>query len=293
MQIITSPIEMQACALSYRARDQSIALVPTMGFLHEAHFSLIRIAREHGDVVVVSIFVNAPQFGPGEDFEDYPRDFERDAKACRNEGVDVIFQPTEESIYADDHSVHVEEESLSRDLCGRSRPGHFRGVTTVVAKLFNIVQPNVAVFGAKDAQQTRVIQRMVRDLNFPVEIVVGPTVRENDGLAMSSRNALLTDPERKAAVRIREALVSARTLVEQGETDAGCIREHIETHLAKSRELEIDYVEIVDWDRFRSVRVIDEQTLIAVAVRVGKTRLIDNIMPACDAFPGSSPQSST
>ena len=148
---------MQACALSYRARDQSIALVPTMGFLHEAHFSLIRIAREHGDVVVVSIFVNAPQFGPGEDFEDYPRDFERDAKACRNEGVDVIFQPTEESIYADDHSVHVEEESLSRDLCGRSRPGHFRGVTTVVAKLFNIVQPNVAVFGAKDAQQTRVI----------------------------------------------------------------------------------------------------------------------------------------
>ncbi|MDA0322675.1 MAG: pantoate--beta-alanine ligase [Verrucomicrobia bacterium] len=293
MQIVESPSEMQSYALGFRSGGRSIALVPTMGFLHAAHLSLLRLARERADIVVVSVFVNPTQFGPGEDFDNYPRAFERDAEVCRKAGADILFHPSADTMYANDHSVVVEETSLSRTLCGLSRPEHFAGVTTVVAKLFNIVQPHVAVFGAKDAQQARVIQRMTRDLNFPIEIIVAPTVREEDGLAMSSRNALLTPPQRAEASRIRQALLSAKALIDQGERDPEIIRRHVLGHLNESPELEIDYVDIVDGERLRPVERIDALTLIAVAVRIGDTRLIDNIMPACDAFPDSSRQSST
>lgn len=286
MDVVRSPSDMLARTKRWRAEGETVALVPTMGFLHEAHLSLVRIARARADVVVVSIFVNPTQFGAGEDFEDYPRDLERDLEACRSDSVDVVFHPDADAMYASDHSVVVRETALSRDLCGRSRPGHFEGVTTVVAKLFNIVQPTLAVFGAKDAQQARVIQQMVSDLNFPVEIVVGPILREPDGLAMSSRNTLLTDAERADAVRIREALLLTRELAAAGETRADVLRDRVMAHINAASTLETDYVEIVDWDRFRPVTAVDERTLIAVAVRVGKTRLIDNIMPASDAFPG-------
>jgi pantoate--beta-alanine ligase len=292
MQILESPSEMQSYALGARADGRSIALVPTMGSLHAAHLSLLRLARERADIVVVSVFVNPTQFGPGEDFDNYPSAFGDDAEACRRAGADILFHPSADTMYASDHSVVVEETSLSRNLCGLSRPEHFPGVTTVVAKLFNIVQPHVAVFGAKDAQQARVIQRMTRDLNFPIEIIVASTVREEDGLAMSSRNALLTPPQRAEARRIRQALLSAKALIDGGERDPEPIRRHILGHLNESPHLEIDYVGIVDWERLRPVERINALTLIAVAVRIGNTRLIDNIMPARDAFPGSSRQSS-
>ncbi len=278
MKTIKSPSEMQTTALELRQQGKSIALVPTMGYLHEGHLSLVRLARKHGDVVVVSIFVNPTQFGPGEDFSKYPRDFKRDEDRCRKAGVDFIFYPPAKDMYAPDHSVFVVEENLSRDLCGAARPGHFRGVATVVAKLFNLVLPHAAVFGEKDAQQLRIIERMVRDLDFPVHIVRGPTVREPDGLAMSSRNAYLSPDERKQALCLKRALDRAVELYRTGERDPKKIAAALGIIIAREPAAKIDYVKVVDDATLAPIAAIERPALVALAVFVGKTRLIDNVV---------------
>jgi len=238
--------------------------------------SLVRKAREAADLVVVSIFVNPTQFGPGEDYRNYPRDLPRDSRLCDQAGVDVLFCPETDAMYAADAGVYVEETQLSAGLCGASRPGHFRGVATVVAKLFNIVQPDVAVFGQKDAQQVRVIECMTRDLNFPVRIVVAPTVRERDGLAMSSRNAYLSATEREHATCLYRALCLAQRLYDEGTRDAGTIRSAMRKAIDATPDAKTDYIEIVDDRTLRAVDEIHGPTLIALAVRIGRTRLIDN-----------------
>lgn len=276
MQIIHTPLEMQERALGLKRAGQVIGFVPTMGFLHEGHLSLMRLARELCDVLVVSIFVNPTQFGPNEDLDAYPRDFEWDEALCREAKVDFLFYPEPTNMYAENASVWVEEETLSSVLCGASRPGHFRGVCTVVAKLFNIVQPDFAVFGEKDAQQLRVIERMVRDLNFPVAIVRGPIVRESDGLAMSSRNKYLSPEQRKDALCLRKALDSAKKLVRQGVRDVESIRSAMNELISAVPEARIEYIEFVDDQTLNVVDQIDQPVLVALAVRVGSTRLIDN-----------------
>jgi pantoate--beta-alanine ligase len=276
MKILRTVHEMQAEARQTRLSRKVVGLVPTMGFLHAGHASLIRTARGISDIVVVSIFVNPVQFGPGEDFASYPRDLDRDTQLCRSEGADMLFVPESQDMYGAGHGVFVEEEALSRVLCGASRPGHFRGVLTVVAKLFHIVQPDVAVFGQKDAQQARVIQRMVRDLNFPVGIVVVPTVREPDGLAMSSRNVRLSPDERVRATCLFKALRLAERMHRDGARQAAEIKEAMRTLIHDGGPLEIDYVELMDWETLSPVDRIDRPTLAAVAVRIGRTRLIDN-----------------
>lgn len=278
MEIIEKAALMQARALGLRRTGRRIGFVPTMGFLHEGHLSLVRIAKAASDVVVASIFVNPTQFGPNEDFESYPRDFDRDRQMCEGAGVNILFHPSVREIYAPDHSVFIEETALSKGLCGSSRPGHFRGVATVVAKLFNIVQPHLAVFGHKDAQQARVIRRLVRDLNFPVEIVVAPTVREPDGLAMSSRNARLSASERRDALCLSRALERARALYADGVRDADRIRRVLCDAIGEVRTAETDYVEIVDGETLNPVSEVNDTTLVALAVRIGRTRLIDNAL---------------
>jgi pantoate--beta-alanine ligase len=235
MQIIRQPSEMQASARAWKQAGRRIGFVPTMGYLHDGHRSLIERARARADVVVVSIFVNPIQFGPNEDLSRYPRDFARDEAVCRAAGADALFYPESTSMYAADHSVYVEETRLGSGLCGAARPGHFRGVTTVVAKLFNLVRPDCAVFGEKDAQQLRIIRRMVRDLAFPVEVVSGPTVREADGLAMSSRNALLKPEERAQAVCLRKALDEAERLYRSGERSARTVEISMRAVIARVR----------------------------------------------------------
>lgn len=276
MKIIRSPREMQETALTLRREGTRIGFVPTMGYLHEGHLSLMRIARKHADVAVVSIFVNPTQFGPDEDLSKYPRDFERDEGLCRRENVDLVFYPAADDMYPKDHSTWVVEERLSRGLCGASRPGHFRGVCTVVAKLFNIVLPDVAVFGEKDAQQLRLIERMVRDLDFPVRILRGPTVREPDGLAMSSRNAYLSPEERTQALCLRRALDQAQALHGAGERSTDRVVAAMREVIAAAPLAKIDYIDVVDDVTLRPVTTLDRPCLIALAVHVGKTRLIDN-----------------
>lgn len=276
MQIIRTPEEMQQTALALRREGRRIGLVPTMGFLHEGHLSLIRLARARSDVVVVSLFVNPTQFGPNEDLEKYPRDLARDEALCRQAGTDILFYPAAADIYLPGHSVYVVEEKLSRGLCGATRAGHFRGVATVVAKLFNLVQPDVAVFGEKDGQQSRVIRRMVRDLNFPVEIISGPTVREADGLAMSSRNAFLSPEERRQALCLRHTLNRAEQLVREGEREAAKIREAMQKVIAEAPAARVDYIEIVDDATLEPIRTLERPAMAALAVFVGRTRLIDN-----------------
>ena len=278
MHAITTIPEMRAFTAAARRAGKSIGFVPTMGFLHEGHLSLVGKAKELADLVVVSIFVNPTQFGPNEDFEKYPRDAARDEELCRNAGVDIIFLPGADDMYASDRSVWVEETSLSGDLCGASRPGHFRGVATVVAKLFNVVQPDLAVFGMKDAQQLRVIQRMVRDLDFPVEIVAGPTVREPDGLAMSSRNRYLSDDERATALSICRSLSAAEELYEAGERGARALEQTVSGILDNAAGLDVEYIKVVDFESLQPVETVTRPTLIAIAARVGDTRLIDNVL---------------
>ena len=279
MKIITSADAMQTLAKALGRQGRRIGLVPTMGYLHEGHMSLVRKAREGCDEVVVSSFVNPTQFGPNEDFEKYPRDTNRDDELCRTAGVDLVFRPSVRSMYDPDHSVFVDELSLSKGLCGRTRPGHFRGVATVVAKLFNIVLPQLAVFGQKDAQQVRVIEQMVRDLNFPVEVVVAPIVRESDGLAMSSRNTYLSVDERTRACSLYRALCLARGLVAGGELGAAALRDRIRACIEEgAAPVEIDYIDVVDYRTLAPVARIESVTLAAVAVRIGRTRLIDNII---------------
>ena len=277
MNIIRTVLDMQQSAGDLRTRGRRIGFVPTMGNLHDGHLSLVRLARKHADVVVVSIFVNPTQFGPNEDFASYPRTFEADCALCEREGVDFVFHPPVEEMYPAGASVAVTETSLSRTLCGASRPGHFDGVCTIVAKLFNAVLPHVAVFGEKDAQQLRIIRRMVRDLRFPVDIVPGPTVREPDGLARSSRNQYLTPEQRPQAAALRRALDEAERLFAAGERNPLRLAEAMRDLIAREPDARIDYVSLVDDETLQPLDgPITRPALAALAVRVGQPRLIDN-----------------
>lgn len=275
MIIIKTVADMQAQARAWRQNGERIGFVPTMGYLHEGHLSLVRLAKNDCGKVVVSVFVNPTQFGPDEDLDRYPRDFEGDEQKCREEGVAAVFYPDATELYPSDFSTWVVEEALSAPLCGRSRPVHFRGVTTIVAKLFNAVLPDVAMFGQKDAQQAFVIKRMVRDLNFPVDIVVGPIVREPDGLAMSSRNAYLTDDERRRALSIHRGIEAARRSYEHGERTAKVLRKRVLDQL-QAAHADVDYVEIVSRQTLQPLDTVNEPALLAVAAIFGQSRLIDN-----------------
>lgn len=274
MRTVSTLDELRETRLSF---DGTVGLVPTMGFLHDGHLSLIRRARDECQRVIVSIFVNPTQFGPKEDLAKYPRDLERDL--CLIEPfTDLVWTPTPEIMYPTGYQTWVEVEAMTHPLEGAMRPGHFKGVTTVVAKLFNAVQPHKAYFGQKDAQQVAVIRRMVRDLNFPIEIVVCPTEREADGLAMSSRNVYLDAEQRKAATVLFHSLSAAKELYEAGERDAEMIREKMKETLASEPLAEPQYVSCADYDSLEELDVIQGKTLLSMAVFIGKTRLIDNFV---------------
>ena len=260
-----------------RARGQTVGLVPTMGALHEGHASLIRLARRECGFVVVSIFVNPTQFGPNEDFARYPRTLPEDQALCEREGADLVFAPEPATIYPPGFRTYVEVTELGDVLCGPSRPGHFRGVATVVLKLLNIVQPDRAYFGQKDAQQARIIRQMVRDLDVPTEIVVAPTVREPDGLALSSRNRYLAPAERRHETVLYEALQDVRRRVEAGERDAVALRRLLAERIRATPGAQLDYAEVVDADTLRPVERLTGPALAALAVKFGATRLIDNM----------------
>lgn len=278
MDTIRSVNEMQSHAISLRSRGRLIGLVPTMGCLHEGHLSLIDIAKERADKVIVSIFVNPAQFGPNEDYARYPRELESDLEKCRARGADIVFNPSVEEIYPDGYSTYVNEERISSGLCGISRPNHFRGVTTVCLKLFNITRPDIAVFGRKDAQQCAVIRKMVADLNLPIEIVVGSTVREDDGLAISSRNQYLTDFQRSDALAIQKALDEGKRLVDGGIRNVDRVVAEIIHQLSMSRRIRVIYVHVVDPETMEPVRDIEPgKHLAVVAAWVDQTRLIDNV----------------
>lgn len=276
MEVIRTCEAMRQQALAWRTGSVDVGLVPTMGYLHEGHLSLIRIARSRAKRVVVTLFVNPAQFGPNEDLDKYPRDLERDEALCRREGVDLLFIPEAGTMYHAEHSTWVEEVALSRGLCGASRPGHFRGVCTVVLKLLNLTLPDFMVLGEKDAQQLRVLRRMVSDLNVPVEILSGPTIRETDGLAMSSRNARLTSAHRGEAIVLWKALQEARARHEAGECDAGVLVDGIRKRIGATSG-RVDYIEVVDDETLEPVTRIARPALIALAVFFGDVRLIDHI----------------
>ena len=277
MKIISSAEEMRTFSKECMRENKTVALVPTMGALHAGHLSLIDIARKNADVVVVSVFVNPTQFGPNEDFANYPRRPEEDFEACRSRGVDAVFAPPASEIYRPDASTYISEEQISQNLCGKSRPKHFRGVTTVVGILFNIIRPNKAVFGLKDAQQVAVIRRMVRDLFFDVEIIEAPIVRENSGLALSSRNAYLDPGEREGAKRIYESLLKGKALAEEGCTNVDRIKALVINSVSCAK-IRVIYVEVVDRLTSLPVQVAERgKSRISIAVWYGRVRLIDNI----------------
>jgi len=277
MQILHDPQTLQQQTLALKKAGRMIGFVPTMGALHEGHLALIRQARARADVLVVSIFVNPTQFGPNEDFAAYPRTFEADETLCREAGTDLLFYPDPTTMYHQDHSTWVDEDRLSTGLCGANRPGHFRGVCTVVLKLFNLVQPDFAVFGRKDAQQLRIVQRMVRDLNLPVEIIGGETVREPDGLALSSRNRHLTPEERHQARALPEVLRAAQQDFERGERSAEKLARKIRNQLEQQSLAQVDYIEITNNETLQPLTEIDRPVLVAIAVRFPNARLIDNL----------------
>ena len=276
MKVCATIEETRSVSRSARTSGQRVALVPTMGALHEGHLSLVRIAKAQSDFGAVSIFVNPLQFGPTEDLALYPRNFERDRDLLEKEGVDLIFAPTVPEMYPTPAITYVDVEGLSERLDGQSRPGHFRGVSTVVAKLFNIVEPDVAIFGQKDAAQVAIIRRMVRDLNMPVEIVVGPIVREPDGLAMSSRNAYLDPAQRKQALVLSRALQHVKESFARGERSAARLIAAGRKVFEQEPDVRLDYFSAVDPDSLEAVDSISRDTLVAVAAYVGTTRLIDN-----------------
>jgi pantoate--beta-alanine ligase len=278
MQIISTIIEMQSLAESFRKEGKRIGFVPTMGFLHEGHLSLIRQARQENDVVVTSIFVNPTQFGPMEDLARYPRDAEGDRKKCEFAGVDILFMPDTKEMYPDKLSVFVCVEGISDVLEGAIRPGHFRGVATVVAKLFHIVKPHRAYFGQKDFQQSAVIKRMVKGLDLDVEVAVLPTMREPDGLAMSSRNSYLDKEQRNKAARLFRALSAAQELVRSGVREPEKVKQKMRAVIAQEKGVEIDYVEVADPDDLAPLETINDRMVLLVAVRIGSTRLIDNLL---------------
>ena len=277
MKIVSTIEEVRAQVKEWKKEGQSIGFVPTMGYLHEGHMSLIDAAGEN-DKVVVSIFVNPMQFGPTEDLASYPRDLEHDAKLCEEHGVDLIFHPTPEEMYGDQFYSYVDMDVLTKELCGLSRPVHFRGVCTVVTKLFNIVTPDRAYFGQKDAQQLAVIKRMVKDLNMPLTITGCPIIREADGLAKSSRNTYLSIEEREAALVLSRSIFLGKEMGEKGERDCKKILAAMTAEIEKEPLAKIDYVKIVDLDTMQQVEKIDRGILAAIAVYIGKTRLIDNFM---------------
>jgi pantoate--beta-alanine ligase len=276
MQIIHPLADMTNWSREVIAKGKSIALVPTMGYFHEAHLSLMRLAGQLADQVVVSLFVNSLQFGPSEDLSRYPRNLDRDAIMAENADVDILFVPTDEDMYSSDFNTRVRVEGITDTLCGKQRPGHFEGVTTVVAKLFNIIKPQYAVFGQKDFQQLSVIRRMVRDLNWDLTIIAHPIVRENDGLAMSSRNTYLSREERRKALCLFKAIQHAKARFADGVKDASRIKAEIRDIISANSGVDIDYIAIVDKNSLSDQERIDSQSVLALAVRVGATRLIDN-----------------
>ncbi|HEY2105095.1 MAG TPA: pantoate--beta-alanine ligase [Candidatus Binataceae bacterium] len=278
MKIIESPAQMQRFAETARRRGDRIALVPTMGYLHEGHLSLMREGRRRAALLVATLFVNPTQFGPREDLASYPRDLERDCRLMESVPVDVLFAPQADSMYPAGAQTWVEVTELTMGLCGGSRPGHFRGVTTVVAKLFNIVKPHIALFGAKDYQQLCAIRQMVRDLNFDVEIVPMPTVREIDGLALSSRNAYLSADERGKGLSLSRSLQAARDAFMRGERDPAVLAQTARTELDRESGVAVEYVEVRDATTLEQVAVVSAPAVVAVAARIGRTRLIDNVV---------------
>ncbi len=276
MRIIESVAEMQRLADTLRAGGERVALVPTMGYLHEGHLELVRAARKLATKTVISIFVNPAQFAPNEDFASYPRDLQRDLDRSTAEGTDVAFVPQTEEMYPEGFQTYVNVTEVTRNLCGRSRPIHFRGVATVVAKLFLAVKPHIAIFGEKDFQQLVTIKRMVKDMNMDITIVGYPTVREQDGLAMSSRNAYLTAEQRPAALRLNRSLKEAQKLVDAGERDAETILKAVNDYLTTGGGATVDYTKLCNPETIEDIERIDGPALLALAVWVGKTRLIDN-----------------
>ncbi len=276
MEIIETVDHMQQTADAMRMAGETLALVPTMGFFHEGHLMLMRAGKEHCDRLVVSLFVNPTQFGPNEDFEAYPRDTEGDLNKAEEVGADMVFMPSPAEMYPQGAQTSVVVKDLPNHLCGLSRPGHFDGVTTVVAKLFNIVKPHEAVFGQKDYQQLAVISRMVMDLDMDIQIIGVPTVREKDGLAMSSRNSYLSLEERKSALSLKKSLDLAERLFNEGEKNAQVVEDFVRSYILEHPYTEIDYIALCDPVTLDDVNTLSEGTLMALAVRVGKTRLIDN-----------------
>ncbi len=276
MKIVHTVEDVRKAVQAWKADGKTIGLVPTMGYLHEGHKSLIDRAVAENDHVVVSIFVNPIQFGPAEDLETYPRDLEKDSELCQKAGASLIFHPDPSQMYSPTFSGFINMSTLTGGLCGKTRPSHFQGVCTVVGKLFNIVEPNKAYFGQKDAQQLAVIRHMVEDLNFNLEIVGCPIVREADGLAKSSRNSYLSKDERKAALVLSQSLAIAQKMINEGERDTGKLTLAMTKHIENEPLAKIDYVEFVDWKTLEPVGLIDRPVLNAIAVYIGKTRLIDN-----------------
>jgi pantoate--beta-alanine ligase len=278
MQIVNKISKMQSLVKDIKSQGKIIGFVPTMGFLHDGHLSLIKTIRSKCDILIVSIFVNPTQFGPEEDFNNYPRDFNRDEGLCQTAGVDIIFYPSQNEIYKQPYLTFVEVDKLTKTMCGISRPGHFRGVTTIVCKLFNIVRPDIAIFGQKDYQQALVIKQMVKDLHFNIEILTGPIVREADGLAMSSRNRYLSGEERKDALVLFQSLQMAEQMAREHEYAVEQIKNEMVKKIEEIPTRKIDYIAIVDPESLDPLEKIQSHTLIALAVYVGKTRLIDNIL---------------
>jgi pantoate--beta-alanine ligase len=278
MKIIKTIPEMKAVIRDHKSAGRTIGFVPTMGFLHEGHLSLVRAARKKADVTVVSIFVNPAQFGPKEDFKTYPRDLNRDSAMLEKEGVDYVFHPEPDEMYPQGYKTYVEVLGLQEKLCGRSRPEHFRGVCTVVLKLFQIVGPDIAFFGQKDAQQAIILRKMAQDLNLDVQVEIMPIVREADGLAMSSRNTYLSPEERAAALVLAKSLEEAKRQIDHGERRAEVILDGMKAMIGQEPLARIDYVEAVDMEDLDPVKKIVKGTLIALAVFIGPTRLIDNII---------------
>jgi pantoate--beta-alanine ligase len=277
MIVIKTIDEMKAYVRDIKKKNQTICLVPTMGYLHKGHTDLMREGRTLADHLVISIYVNPTQFGPNEDLAKYPRDFEMDCRLAGEVGVDCIFYPDSDQMYPRGYATYVNVEGITETLCGKSRPTHFRGVTTVVAKLFNIIEPDTAVFGLKDYQQLAVIKRMVVDLNMNVQIIPHPTVREEDGLAMSSRNKYLTPEQRKHALVLSRSLKHAQEMVRSGSRDASAIRAAVVDMISSTPECVLDYAEIVHPETLACLERIEDHAVMALAVKVGATRLIDNI----------------
>ena len=281
MKIVTTIQEAKEQIKEWKDQGLSVGLVPSMGYLHEGHASLMKAAVSQMDKVAVSVFVNLTQFGPNEDYDSYPRDLDHDIAICEEQGVDLIFHPSVEEMYGKNYNTYVTMETLGDELCGKSRPIHFRGVCTVVTKLFNILTPDKAFFGQKDAQQLAIIKRMVKDLNMNLEVVGCPIIREEDGLAKSSRNTYLSPEERQAALILSKTIFMGQKMVEEGERDVKTLLDAMKSNIETEPLARIDYVEVVDGETMQKVDRIEESVLVAMAVYIGNTRLIDNFMYEC------------